>query len=859
MSWENKGMQSLIQIVNTLQDTFSSLSGFQFNLDLPQIAVVGGQSAGKSSVLENFVGRDFLPRGSGIVTRRPLILQLYNSNEEYGEFLHKRNERFYDFPKILKEIEAETNRITGSNKNISPLPINLRIYSPNVLNLTLIDLPGLTKVPIGDQPADIEKQIRDMVLNFINKPDTLILAVTAANQDLATSDALKLAREVDPEGIRTIGVLTKLDLMDQGTDARDILENRLFPLRRGYIGVVNRSQREIDGKKDIRDALAKERNFFLSHPSYKHLANKMGTAYLQEVLNQQLTNHIRDSLPKLRDKLQEKKIQLEKEVNEYKNFSGNDPASKAKTMLQLIQQLKNDLERSIDGATSDEINTNELSGGARINRIFHERLPYEIQRMEYDENKLRKEISIAIKNIRGTRVGLFTPDQAFEAIVRDHIRRLSEPSLKCIELVLVELFDVINKCTEKMRKYPKLRNEVQRLIHTQIREDEHKTKDQILLLVDIELSYMNTNHEDFIGFAQANEMATASSRQKLVNQVIRKGYLITKENQGLMYNNTKGYWFVLTSSDLSWFKDEEEKDKRYMLSLDELMIREIKTGFMAKKQHSFALFNIHNKNVYRDLKQLELACETKEQMEEWKASFLRAGVYCEKEPMTNGDELENLDYAAADPQLDREVETIRNLVRSYVKIVSKTFKDMVPKYVTKLVISSMKQFIVGDTLYILLNDLYQTGDQSTLMEMSAEEEKRKEDVLKLYNCINEALKKINDVSMKTQYSEIPPPLRTNDHQSTRNEPLRNGYANGQVNSNNTYQPRPTYETNNKPMNGSVRSADPFKPTPQQIPARPNTTAKPIIPSRTAPMNGNQSQNKLLPPLIPSRPAPQIRK
>lgn len=153
-----------------------------------------------------------------------------------------------------------------------------------------------------------------MKLNFSIHP--------AANQDLATSDALKLAREVDPDGVRTIGVLTKLDLMDQGTDARDILENRLLPLRRGYIGVVNRSQREIDGKKDIRDALAKERSFFLSHSGYKHLANKMGTAYLQEVLNQQLTNHIRDTLPKLRDKLQEKRIQLEKEVNEYKNFSG---------------------------------------------------------------------------------------------------------------------------------------------------------------------------------------------------------------------------------------------------------------------------------------------------------------------------------------------------------------------------------------------------------------------------------------------------------------------------------------------------------------------------------------------------------
>ena len=69
--------------------------------------------------------------------------------------------------------------------------------------------------------------------------------------------------------MRTIGVLTKLDLMDEGTDAHEILENKIFPLRRGYVGVVNRSQKDIDGKKDIRAALAGERKFFLSHGAYR--------------------------------------------------------------------------------------------------------------------------------------------------------------------------------------------------------------------------------------------------------------------------------------------------------------------------------------------------------------------------------------------------------------------------------------------------------------------------------------------------------------------------------------------------------------------------------------------------------------
>ncbi|KAL6042668.1 Vacuolar protein sorting-associated protein 1 [Balamuthia mandrillaris] len=210
-------MEQLIPIINKLQDVFNAIGMESF--DLPQIVVVGSQSSGKSSVLENVVGRDFLPRGMGIVTRRPLVLQLINlpsnssagsSNgkegddedrfKEWGEFLHKPNELFYDFDAIREEIQKETDRLSGKNKGISHNPINLKIYSPHVLNLTLVDLPGITRVPVGDQPTDIEAQIREMVLKYITKPNAIILAVTAANTDLSNSDALKLARDVDPEG-----------------------------------------------------------------------------------------------------------------------------------------------------------------------------------------------------------------------------------------------------------------------------------------------------------------------------------------------------------------------------------------------------------------------------------------------------------------------------------------------------------------------------------------------------------------------------------------------------------------------------------------------------------------------------------
>jgi len=452
----NRGMEALIPIINRMQDAFTSL-GVPMVIDLPQIAVVGGQSAGKSSVLENFVGKDFLPRGSGIVTRRPLILQLINGPTEYGEFLHAKGKKFMDFLSIRKEIEDETDRVTGSNRGISNLPINLRVHSPHVLNITLIDLPGMTKIPVGDQPADIEQQIKDMLMQFITKETCLILAVTPANTDLATSDALQLAKSVDPDGLRTIGVLTKLDLMDEGVDAREVLENKLLPLRRGYVGVVNRSQKDIEGRKDIKIAIEAERKFFLSHPSYRHMADRMGTPYLQKVLNQQLTNHIRETLPSLRDRLQKQYLSLEKEVEQYKYFRPDDPSIKTKAMLQSIQQLQQDFERCIEGSGSAAVNVLELSGGAKINRLFHERFPYEIVRMEFDEKELRREIAFAIRNIHGIRVGLFTPDMAFEAIVKKQIARMKEPSIKCIDLVVQELSNVVRTVAEKvswMPQYP---------------------------------------------------------------------------------------------------------------------------------------------------------------------------------------------------------------------------------------------------------------------------------------------------------------------------------------------------------------------------------------------------------------------
>merc|ERR1711962_1662142 len=802
--------------------------------------------AGKSSVLENFVGKDFLPRGSGIVTRRPLILQLINGPTEYGEFLHCKGKKFMDFLSIMKEIEDETDRVTGTAKGISNLPINLRVYSPHVLNITLIDLPGMTKIAVGDQPHDIGQQINDMIMQFICRETCLILAVTPANQDLATSDALNLARSADPEGHRTIGVLTKLDLMDEGTDARDVLENRLLPLRRGYVGVVNRSQKDIDGKKDIKAAVAAERKFFLSHPAYRHMADKCGTPYLQKQLNAQLTNHIRDPLPSLRDKLQRQMLGLEKEVEQYKHFQPNDPSIKTKAMLQMVTGLQNDFERAIEGSGSGNVNTLELSGGAKINRLFHERFPYEIVRMEFDEKELRKEIAFAIRNIHGIRVGLFTPDMAFEAIVKKQIGRLREPGLKLVDHVTIEMLAMVRDVAAKMARYPRLREETERIITTYIREKEQKCKEQIMMHIDCELAYMNTNHEDFIGFANAQTTTQNAEKtgRKLGNQVIRKGYMAI-HNLGIMKGGSRDYWFVLTSESLSWFKDEEEKDKKYMLSLDGLKLRDLESGFMTRR-HMFAIYNPEGRNVFKDFKTLNLSCEAQDDVDSWKASFLRAGVYPEKSS-TEGTSAEgedgrseNAGLGSVAPQLERQVETIRNLVDSYMKIVTKTCRDLVPKIIMYLMINDTKSFIQGD----LLANLYATGDTHSMMEESADEALRREEMLRMYHACKEALKIIGDISTATISGNAGVPQVRTDY-SALSAPSYN-------------QPQTSPANNRKPPPPSSSSSRPPPPAPSGRPAPSAPSSRPAPPVGGRPAGGAPSvpgrpgPGNLPPPLIPSR-------
>ncbi|KAK3695236.1 Dynamin central region-domain-containing protein [Podospora appendiculata] len=523
----------LLSTVNKLQDLVFNTIGND-SLDLPQIVVVGSQSAGKSSVLENIVGRDFLPRGSGIVTRRPLILQLINVPEddpedgmgpgyrnpnqaarsEWAEFHHIPNRKFNDFGDVKREIENETSRIAGSNKGINRQPINLKIFSPHVLNLTLVDLPGLTKVPIGDQPTDIEKQTRNLISEYIAKPNSIVLAVSPANVDIVNSEALKLARHVDPLGRRTIGVLTKVDLMDHGTNALDILSGRVYPLKLGWIGVVNRSQQDIQGNKPMEEALKSESEFFRHHPAYRNIATRCGTQFLARTLNTTLMAHIRDRLPDIKARLNTLMGQTQQELASYGDMHFSGKEHRGSLILQLMTRFATSFIASIDG-TSTEISTKELCGGARIYYIFNSVFGSSLESIDPTSNLSALDIRTAIRNSTGPRPSLFVPEMAFDLLVKPQIKLLEIPSQRCVELVYEELIKICHTCgsTEHSR-FPRLQAKLIEVVSDLLRERLGPASTYVESLISIQRAYINTNHPNFLGAAAAMSHVVSNKQDR---------------------------------------------------------------------------------------------------------------------------------------------------------------------------------------------------------------------------------------------------------------------------------------------------------------------------------------------------------
>ncbi|XP_040606204.1 interferon-induced GTP-binding protein Mx1 isoform X4 [Mesocricetus auratus] len=428
--------------------------GVEQDLALPAIAVIGDQSSGKSSVLEALSGVA-LPRGSGIVTRCPLVLKLrkLEQGEQWkGKVTYEDNElKLSDPSEVEDAINKAQNLIAGIGLGISDKLISLDVSSPSVPDLTLIDLPGITRVAVGNQPADIGHQIKRLIKKYIQKQETINLVVVPSNVDIATTEALSMAQEVDPEGDRTIGILTKPDLVDRGTEDKvvDVVRNLVYHLKKGYMVVKCRGQQDIQEQLSLTEALEKEQAFFQDHPHFRVLLEdgKATVPYLAERLTTELISHICKSLPLLENQIKNCYQSASEELQKYGADIPEDDNEKTFFLIEKINTFNQDITAIVQG---------EENVGEGECRLFTKiRDQFLLWSKEIEDNfqsgydVLYKEVWKFEKQYRGRELPGFVNYKTFENIIRRQIKVLEEPAVEMLHRVTEMVREAFTSVSEK--------------------------------------------------------------------------------------------------------------------------------------------------------------------------------------------------------------------------------------------------------------------------------------------------------------------------------------------------------------------------------------------------------------------------
>ncbi|KAK9123867.1 hypothetical protein Sjap_013469 [Stephania japonica] len=304
----NERIRELLDAVDRLRDLKVAKEGIQ----LPTIVVVGDQSSGKSSVLESLAGIS-LPRGQGICTRVPLIMRLQGSHyrgsepELYLEYQGKTvptSEE--DIPNAIK---TGTDDIAGKQKGVSDNPITLVVKKRGVPDLTMVDLPGITRVPVHGQPEDIYEQISKIIMEYITPKETIILNVLSATVDFPTCESIRMSQAVDKSGERTLAVVTKADKAPEGLLEKITADDVNIGL--GYVCVRNRI-----GEESYEEARAAEASLFEEHPLLSMIDKSMvGIPVLAQKLVKIQASIIGKCLPEIIRKVDEKHSQNVSELN----------------------------------------------------------------------------------------------------------------------------------------------------------------------------------------------------------------------------------------------------------------------------------------------------------------------------------------------------------------------------------------------------------------------------------------------------------------------------------------------------------------------------------------------------------------
>ena len=511
--------KEILKIGNILNSLFIDRK----DIEIPKLVVVGSQSSGKSSVLNSILGMDILPTGSNMVTRSPLQLELIQSGTTHHAIFGNYIDGYWNedlnikisYPNITIEqklnisnkIELITRANAGDKMNITFKPIYLRIMSPNVPNLNLVDLPGLTMVACTDkgQPKNIKEQIRKMIGEYIQPKKTIILAVMPARTDIEADMALDLIKDYDPYGDRTIGILTKLDLMNEGTNISKLLENNIsvdLQLKYGYFGIRNRTKKE-SIEKNVQEGLIIENEYFTNHHIYSNAKYKsnLGIISLCSNLSQILIEKIKCCLPKILNEIN----QTIRENNLKLDKLGSPLPKDEKAKSSFIHHLLSKFCRKFVSVLEDRGNI--INTGRNIKDIFIEyRKEISLINPFNLENCSDKYIEESIKNCEGNHMSFPSPPiEVLEQIIQDiHKRPLKmilEPSTICTNKIMSELVSLTSIIIDNIGiiRFPNFAKIIKtEIINNILLNNFNNCLQKINENIDMQENYLWTDNEQFL-------------------------------------------------------------------------------------------------------------------------------------------------------------------------------------------------------------------------------------------------------------------------------------------------------------------------------------------------------------------------
>ena len=499
----------IAKVINSI-----SIETNNIDISLPSIVVVGSQSSGKSSLLNSILKMDILPTGKTMTTRTPLHIQLCYNEKMYAQFDSKTIQLTNPLP-TLKEVEEINNEIkrqtilkAGNEMNVSEDEIYLKICSPYVPNLNLIDLPGLTMVACTDkgQPSDIKEKIRSLVSKYIKNEKNIILCVIPAREDIETDIALELVKSYDTNLKNTMGVLTKIDLMNKNNDVVKYLKNNISKdliVNYGYYAIKNRSNEDMK-TKNINMGIEDEKKFFNTQDEYKDIVekDKCGIINMSNKLNGILLQKIKIYLPSLKNELNSLNKKYKEDLTNLGEEVPIDTQGKHSLYNNIINNICQNYELNINQSNT------KFNSGRYLKQIFIEyrnNIDSICENISCLDSISDEDLKSIIINSEGNHMSFpIFKIEALEACIKDKkikiFENLHSKSVKCVYSIdekLIELLDNLLK-NDYINRFNLFSKKIrEHLINKVFIQNRETTIKEISVQIFCEENYIWTDHEEF--------------------------------------------------------------------------------------------------------------------------------------------------------------------------------------------------------------------------------------------------------------------------------------------------------------------------------------------------------------------------